>query len=119
MLDGALHVIDDRQQAHHELLGGALALVQSLLGGAATIVVPVCLETDEAVGGLGGLFLGLLDVLRHVAELLLQLVALGAELLRVLGGLLLKHLVGGLHGSGAHRRVVFRVDVTGNGAGGG
>ena len=118
MLERALHVVDDRQEAHHELLRCTLALVQTLLGGAATVVVPVCLKADETIGGLGGLLLGLLDVLRHITELLLKLVALGAELLRVLDGLLLEHLVRCLHGGGAHRRVVFRIYVTGGRAGG-
>ena len=114
MVDRTLDIVDHRQQRGDELLGRALALGDTLIGGAATEVLPVGLQTGGALGGvlclvLGGL-LGLcrsIELVAHVGKLFLSLLEL--ELKVVVGGFLtgadssFHHLVLG------HRRLLVGI----------
>ncbi len=73
VVDGTLHVVEHGKEASHELLGCALLLVQTLLGGATAVVVPVGLQAQEAVLGVRGLLLGRLDGVVGLGQLALKL----------------------------------------------
>ena len=110
VLDGALDVVDHGEQVGHQLLGRALLLCQALGGGAAAIVLPVSLEAQHSLRGVGRLLLGGLDLVLHVRELLLELVALLAYLARVGGELALRGLLAGPDG-GLHAGALLGVFV--------
>ncbi len=83
MVDRALDIVDHRQQRGDELLGRALALGDALVGGAATEVLPVGLQTGGALGGVLRLVLGSLlslcrslELAAHVGKLLSSLLEL-------------------------------------------
>ena len=115
VLDGALDVVDHGEQVGHQLLGGALLLRQSLGGGAAAEVLPVRLEAQHALRGVRGLLLGGLDLVLHVRKLLLELIALLANLARVGSKLTLRGLLagtdGGLHAGALLGLLISLLDV--------
>ena len=83
MVDRTLDIVDHRQQRSDELLGRALALGDTLVGGAATEVLPVGLQTGGALGGVLCLVLGGLlslcrsiELVAHVGKLFLSLLEL-------------------------------------------
>ena len=61
VLDRALEVVDDRQQARHQLLGGAGLLGLALLRRAAAVRVPLGMQAQELVLPLLRVSLGLLQ----------------------------------------------------------
>ena len=115
VLDGALDVVDHGQQVGYQALGGALPLGQALGRRAAPEVLPVGLEAQHAVRGVGGLPLCGLDLVLHVGEPLLQLVSLLAELAGVRGELALGRLLAGAD-RGLHAGALLGV-VVGSGLG--
>ena len=114
MVDRTLDIVDHRQQRGDELLGRALALGDTLIGGAATEVLPVGLQTGGALGGvlclvLGGL-LGLcrsIELVAHVGKLFLSLLEL--ELKVVVGGFLTGADSGFHHLVLGHRRLLVGI----------
>ena len=83
MVDCTLDIVNHRQQRGDKLLGRALALGDTLAGGAATEVLPVGLQTGGTLGGVLCLVLGgLLSLCRsielaaYVGKLLLGLLEL-------------------------------------------
>ena len=73
MIERTLHIINDRKQGLDQLLGCTGTLVQALLRGATTVVLPIGLQarvTAHGVGGLGlGCRLGILGSGKLLAEL--------------------------------------------------
>lgn len=89
----SLHVVQHGEKRADQLLCRTLLLGQALRRRAAAVVVPVGLQADQALGGVRGLLLCRLDLVLDVGKLLLQLVALGTDLARVGGELLLGSLL--------------------------
>ena len=114
MVDRTLDIVDHRQQRGDELLGRALALGDTLVGGAAAEVLPVGLQTGGALGGVLCLVLsGLLSLSRglelaaHVGKLLLSLLELKLKV--VVGGFLAGADSGFHHLVLGHRRLLVGI----------
>ena len=72
MVNRTLDIVDHRQQSSDELLGRALTLGDTLIGGAATEVLPVGLQTGGTLRGVLCLVLGGLLSLCRSIELALR-----------------------------------------------
>ena len=114
MVDRALDIVDHRQQRGDKLLGRALALGDALVGGAATEVLPVGLQTGGALGGVLCLVLGGLlslcrsiELIAHVGKLFLSLLEL--ELKVVVGGFFTGADSGFHHLVLGHRRLLVGI----------
>ena len=114
MVDRALDIVNHRQQRGDKLLGRALALGDTLIGGAATEVLPVGLQTGGTLGGVLCLVLGGLlslcrsiELIAHVGKLFLSLLEL--ELKVVVGGFLTGADSGFHHLVLGHRRLLVGI----------